>query len=232
MRVGPFVATFDAASDNRYRNYAIPDDGAAPTPADISTLIELFAGRSRIARLEYLDDLAPSVKPALLAAGFRAEGTLPLMRCSRETLQAPAASPGIELSLVTARSDLERAARVQNESYGEGETSEADVLRLENMIAREGAVVLAADTLTREPVGSGLYSAPLEGTTEIAAVGVRASHRRRGIGAALTAHLVHEALLHELDPFLMAAHEAEERMYERIGFETVATILHIALEPS
>ncbi len=38
-RVGPFLAALDPHSDNPYRNYALPDDGAAPSPADVGALI-------------------------------------------------------------------------------------------------------------------------------------------------------------------------------------------------
>ena len=35
MPIGPFLATFSRDTDNRYLNYAIPDDGAEPSPADV-----------------------------------------------------------------------------------------------------------------------------------------------------------------------------------------------------
>jgi hypothetical protein len=35
-RIGPFLATFSRHSANPYLNYAIPDDGAAPSLADVN----------------------------------------------------------------------------------------------------------------------------------------------------------------------------------------------------
>jgi hypothetical protein len=46
-RVGPFVLLLDANDAGPYRNYAVPHDGAEPTPADIDVLIAAFADRER-----------------------------------------------------------------------------------------------------------------------------------------------------------------------------------------
>lgn len=53
-RIGPFFATFDNASDNPFLNYAIPDDGAQPSAAEVQALAEAYARRGLRPRLEYL----------------------------------------------------------------------------------------------------------------------------------------------------------------------------------
>jgi hypothetical protein len=50
-QIGPFLAGFDAGSDNPYRNYAVPDDGAAPAADEIDAFLAAFARRGRIPRL-------------------------------------------------------------------------------------------------------------------------------------------------------------------------------------
>ncbi|MEH1997156.1 GNAT family N-acetyltransferase [Nostoc sp.] len=71
---------------------------------------------------------------------------------------------------------------------------------------------------------------PLNQTTEIAGIGVIPSFRRRGVAGALTTRLVQEAFNTGVTvAFLMAAHEAEERIYKRAGFSTIGEILHISL---
>ncbi len=89
-RIGPFLATFTAHTDNPYLNYALPDDGATPSSAQVAALMTAFAARSRRPRLEYVSRLAPAVEPALLAAGFAVEDRLPLMICNRGQVRAVA----------------------------------------------------------------------------------------------------------------------------------------------
>src|SRR4051794_9934340 len=61
-RVGPFLATFDPHDDLKYLSYAIPDDGARPTPADVAALIAAYARHERLPRLEFLPSVAPAVE--------------------------------------------------------------------------------------------------------------------------------------------------------------------------
>ena len=52
-RIKPFLATFSRHSANPYLNYAIPDDSAAPSLADVNALIAAYSQRGRKPRLEY-----------------------------------------------------------------------------------------------------------------------------------------------------------------------------------
>jgi len=231
IRVGPFAVLFDPDSDNRYRNYAIPDDGAEPSPDDVQGLIAAFESRGRLPRFEYVPDLAPAVLPALSSAGFKAEGFLPLMVCNKTAFRSPAPAHGAALALVTSDSDLEAAARVQNEAYDSPEPTKADFDRLRRIVERGGAVALARDTASGEAAGSGLYTAPLHSVTEIAAIGVREKFRRRGIAAAVTGLLTGDALARGVETaLLMAVSETEAEIYKKTGFELCGTILHIARE--
>jgi len=228
-RVGPFLVAFDQHSDNRYRNYALPENSAEPTLQEVQYLINTFEERRRVPRLEYMPELAPAVLPVLVDAGFRTEGLLPVMVCSNVGLPPQEPIAWVSISMVSSDVDLESAARVQNEAYGEPNTSPADVARLRSTVSRGGAVALARDTQTGEALGSALYSAPVDGATEIAALGVRSEFRRRGIGSGLTTALARHARGHRIDfPFLMAAHDSEASLYRRLGFSDCGTILHIS----
>jgi GNAT superfamily N-acetyltransferase len=227
--VGPFLGAIDPASDNLYRNYAIPFDAATPTGADIVDLIAWFSKRSRTPRFEYVAEAAPEVESTLLRHGFRVEGRLPLMTCGREELRPCPCPEGIEFVIAGSRALLGQAAAVQNEAYGGGGISEADVDRLAKTVGSGGRVVLAVDRDSGEPAGAGLFGPPLNGVTEIAAIGVAERVRRRGIGAQLTVTLARQAFTDGIaTPFLMAAHPAEERIYARVGFVTRCEILHIS----
>jgi len=231
-RIGPFLATFTRSTDNPYLNYAIPDDDAAPSPDDVSALVDAYLKRERKPRLEYIPSLAPAVEPALLAGGFEVEGRLPLMTFRGET--EATAPNGIEL--VDARSDheLRDVAAVQWEAYDEsGPLPERAVDGLLRTLKGGGVVVLARDAETHEPAGAGLCTSPHGGATELTSIGVREAFRRRGIAEAMTRRLADQ--MHERGNdgvFLMAAGEREARIYERAGFETVSEILHISAEQS
>jgi hypothetical protein len=71
-RIGPFLATFDSASGNPFLNYAIPDDGAQPSAAEVQALTEAYARRGLRPGLEYLPSTAPGLEDALRAGGFEA----------------------------------------------------------------------------------------------------------------------------------------------------------------
>lgn len=231
-RIGPFVATFTPGSQNPYLNYAIPEADGKPTAGDVAGLVEAFARHGHAPRLEYVPGLAPAVEPALLDAGFVVEGRLALMVCER---RPDGETPdGIDVRVAVTRDDVRAAATAQNEAYGEPEPpSERWVDGILGSIAAGGVVVRAVDAATGEPAGGGGCTPPHEGATELTSVGVRPSHRRRGVAGAMVALLAQTMLDRGVDlVFLMAAGEAEARIYNRIGFTRVGEVLHISVPAS
>jgi GNAT superfamily N-acetyltransferase len=229
VRVGPFLVSFDDHDAGLFRNYAIPDDDAKPTGAEIAELVAVFTGRSRTPRLEYLPRLCPEVEPGLLAAGFVAERRLPVLSCSSAPVIARTAPEGIRVGLAYSDIELRQVAEAQNEAYGQQETTDHDVARLRGTVEGGGLVALALDTSTGRYVGGGLCAAPHFGVSELAAIGVRAPYRRRGIAAALTALLTRAcASANITTPFLTPAGEGEERIYRSVGYGPVTEMLHIS----
>jgi GNAT superfamily N-acetyltransferase len=228
-QIGSFLATFSPSSDDPFLNYAIPNDNAKPSPAEVNALIVAYEKRSRQPRLEYVSQLAPAVEMALLDAGFCIEGNLPLMTCipgSEQILHIP---PDVELILPVSERDLLATVAVQHEAYSAPPPDAAAIDRLRISLAAGGIAVLARIIATGEPVGAGVCTVPSDGTTEIAGIGVRAAFRRRGVAGAIVARLVQTAVAAGVEvPFLMAAHEAEARIYQRAGFSEIGKILHIS----
>lgn len=228
-RVGPFLAAFDPYSDDPYRNYAVPDDKAEPLPADVRFLIDAFERRHRTPRLEYVPVASPAAEASLLAAGFVVEQRMPLMTVTPDAVRVLPVPTGVELALPADGEGLHAAASAQNVAYGEPTTTDHDVERLRIILAAGGIVVLARDAARGETIGAGLCSAPIDGVTEVAAIGVVPAHRRRGVAGAICARLVSEAFAAEVTtPFLMPAGADEERIYARAGFARVSEILHIS----
>jgi ribosomal protein S18 acetylase RimI-like enzyme len=224
------LATFNPGDDNPYLNYAIPDESATPARGDVERLIERSHARDRRPRLEYLTLLAPAVEPVLLEAGFDVEGRLPLMLCTRDELAGSTTSEEIELVAPTTDEDFAGAALAQWEAYeGDGTAPARLAAGLRRTSTSGGVVVLARDRATGEPAGAGLVTAPSGGVAELTSIGVRSTFRRRGIAAAMTAWLAGVAFDAGMElVFLMAAGDAEARIYERAGFTTTSDVLHIS----
>jgi GNAT superfamily N-acetyltransferase len=227
-QIGPFLATFSPSSDDPFLNYAIPDDKSTPSATDVKDLIIAYETRSRQPRLEYVSQLAPAVEMVLLDAGFGVEGHLPLMTCLPGSEQLLPVPPGVELILPVTDDDLLATVAVQHEAYGAPPPDAAAIDRLRISLAAGGIAVLAR-TAIGEPIGAGVCTVPSDCTTEIAGIGVRAAFRRRGVAGSIVSRLVREAVARGVTlPFLMAAHAAEARIYQRAGFVEIGKILHIS----
>ena len=228
-RIGPFLATFAPGSASPYVNYAIPDDGAQPQPADISALVAVYAGRGRTPRLEYLPDLAPAVEPALLAAGFTVEARMPMMVC-RPAEAVPVPVPdGIELSVPRSRAEFAGVVAVQRAAFGEDEpVTDAAIEGLVKLLADGGLAVLARDTERGVPAGAGVATVVIDGTTELVGLAVPQRYRRRGIAAAVTAQLSRLAdRAGVTTAFLTPGGDVAERVYARVGYRGIGDMLHI-----
>jgi GNAT superfamily N-acetyltransferase len=230
-RLGPFLATFDRESDNPFLSYAVPDDGALPSSADVGHLVAAFRRRGRTPRLEYVIAVAPAVEAVLVAEAFAVEGRLAVMVCTPKSLVDLPAPNGIELIRPRSDDELLGLVTAQGEAYGGFLSSPAqDAARMRRNLAAGGLAVLAREASTGVPAGGGICSIPEDGVTEIASVGVRSAFRRRGIAAAVVARLTHEAFAAAVSlPFLTPGSDAEERIYSRAGFRPVSEMLHISL---
>lgn len=215
--VGPFLVLVHAESDNPFRNYAVPVDGAAPSAADVASLVAFFRERRRLPRLEYVRP-APAVDASLGAAGFDIASTLTLMALDGGV--APVTADGYAVALVDDVDSLRRAAGVQDVAYGEvaGEPDPAGLVRT---VEHGGQVALATHVASGAAVGAGLSTPPQGGLVEIAAVGVMPEHRRRGIGALVTSVLTDSALGRGHQPFLQVERDEPLRVYQRIGYRVI-----------
>jgi GNAT superfamily N-acetyltransferase len=228
-RVGPFVAGFDRSSENPYRSYAVPDDDAEPTAAAVAALRAAFERRGRVPRLEYLPAAAPAVEAALRACGFVLEAALPLMTSAPGETPALAAPEGVELVTPLTDAELRAGGAVANAAFGDPAAPGPDDLeRTRRMLAAGGIAVLARDLGSGEAVGWGVCTAPRDGTTELAGIAVRASHRRQGIAGAITAQLAREAFAAGVSTaFLTPGDDGAARVYARAGFAPRSRMLHM-----
>ncbi len=230
-QVGPFLATFSPDSTNPFVNYAIPDDGALPTPSDVDALAAAYRRRSLLPRVEYLVDTAPTADAVLLAAGWSVERRIPVMLCPPGAAVALPAPAGLELVVPDTDADFIGMITAQNEAFGQSDpVGPSDAVSARKRLHDGGFAVLARDAATGEPAGGGVAEAVVDGTSEVAGIAVRTPFRRRGLGAAITAFLtaaVHAAGAHTV--FLTPAGVPEQRMYARVGYQPAGDMLHVSL---
>jgi GNAT superfamily N-acetyltransferase len=222
-RNGPFLSAFDEVSDNPYRNYAVPDDGAKPGADDIAALEAAFVRRRRKPRLEYIAAAAPEVEAALLARGFAVEQRYPILTCCDGEVRD---LPGIEIVEARADADIVAAAKALSQAYGNDAP-----YPLRRLLEQGGVLAIVRDGAM--VAGAGMATPQHEGVTEVAGIGVRESARRRGIAGALTAFLARTAFARGATlAWLTPGSDGAERVYERAGFRRSSEQLHISKDVS
>ncbi|MGW5742202.1 GNAT family N-acetyltransferase [Amycolatopsis sp. NPDC003861] len=228
-QVGPFLATYSPGTPHPMLNYAIPDDGAQPTAAEIDALTAAYRRRDLLPRLEYFTDVAPDLEKLLVGAGYELERRVPLMTCApAERVDQPAPA-GIRLRVPESDEDLRRMRAAQNTAFGEpAEIGDEEVEQLKTGLGAGVRHLLAEDDGV--VVGGGLALEIVDGTTEIAGIAVLEPYRGRGIAAALTAHLtreVHEAGAHTA--FLTPGDLGIGNVYARVGYQPAGECVHLSL---
>ncbi|MFF0285277.1 GNAT family N-acetyltransferase [Streptomyces sp. NPDC005262] len=232
LRIGPFTVRHNPGWQLKYANYAIPDQGAEPTAADVQALIAAFRERDRMPRLEYLPGGAPAVEPALLAAGFTVENRAPILACTPGDLLPPKPVDTLVIAEPATDAEFDAAARVQHHGYGgTGEPEGGEAAWLRDAAAGGGVAALA--TVDGVPAGAGGCSVPVDGLTELAGLAVADAFRRRGIGAALSAHLTATAFARGCRVVWLEPGDADvERIYAGIGYRRIGEKLNISLDPA
>jgi ribosomal protein S18 acetylase RimI-like enzyme len=229
-QIGPFLATFSPDSTNPFLNYAIPDDGARPSPFDVEGLTDAYARRDLLPRVEFLADTAPEAEAGLLAAGWSVERRIPVMLCPPGSAVTPPAPPGIELVVPDSDDEIRGMIAAQHEAFDQPvSVPDTAIATTRERIRAGGFAVLARDAATGEPAGGGVAEAVVDGTAEVAGIGVRLGFRRRGIGAAMTAFLttaVHDAGGRTV--FLTPAGVPEQRIYARVGYVPAGDMVHLS----
>jgi ribosomal protein S18 acetylase RimI-like enzyme len=219
--VGPFTL-FLAEEGIGWQFYARPrlGGGDAFTPDDVRRVLarqdELGVPRA----LEWVDQVTPSLLPAVSAAGQEA-GQYPLLALPHDT-EVPA--PEHTRALAADDADLGLVVGAVHAAFeGAGEVTARPVGKRPELIADGRLIEVAAYDTDGRLVGGG-SAAPRGETAELMGIGVPPAHRTAGVGTAITQALVRacrEAGVRTV--FLSAYTNAAASIYRRIGFEDVGT---------
>jgi GNAT superfamily N-acetyltransferase len=122
---------------------------------------------------------------------------------------------------LTASDDVAAALATQQRGFGAGgQVDAASAAFVRDRLARSETVLVVAE-VDGLPVSVGMHQ-PVGPVSEIVGVATLPSHRRRGLGAAVTALLVADAYDRGVRTvFLSAGDDAIARVYRRVGFRDV-----------
>jgi predicted GNAT family acetyltransferase len=225
----PFVLFFNPTDDLRFYNYGVPVEPVSCLPdGALASLRAIFAARNRLLRIEFIQEVAPDLASAFATAGLAEEGRNPLLVCTPDGLRAPVEVSGLAIRRLTPespRADLAAFISVQGQGFGEEDRVEPADAQVEDLRRRSGhGNPYFLGLLDERPVAVGLYTAPLDGFTELVGIATLAEYRRRGIAGALTAVMAQAAFAAGVRvAFLSAVDERAGRVYERVGFQPYAT---------
>jgi len=235
--IGPFTLFVSTAG---WPYYARPrlDGPDVFSAADVTKVRDRQRELGVPEAFEWVHQTTPGLlRPAREAGLVVAE--LPLQVLAGDGIRAPV-PPDVTVRLLGAADPALGAAqavaavgfRVGGTAIGSDGTNERDAAvgrqsdpehhLLRDRIKR-GITVVAVAEDDSGPIGIGSHQ-PVAGVTEVVGVATLPVARRRGIGAAITAALVADARERGVETvFLSAGSDDVARIYQRVGFERVAT---------
>jgi GNAT superfamily N-acetyltransferase len=220
-----FLPTGDAVADA----VAIP---AAPVgPDGLGGLLARPATGRRL-RLSFLAEFAPDLAATLQSSGYGELGTRQLLACGPEGLRPAPVVPGLSMvtldarsSLAEVREGLDANERGFHPQAAPATDAAAETFRRE-LVGNRAFTAKLGDT----PVGAGMFTPPHEGIAELVGITTLAPYRRRGIGAFVTGYAARGAFGVGVDLlFLSTSDPVARRVYDRLGFRPVATLLAFGL---
>jgi ribosomal protein S18 acetylase RimI-like enzyme len=235
--IGPFTLFINEGHGWRY--YARPTPGADGTTAEA---IQRVRGRQRALgqpeAIEWIGELAPGLGAATAADGMLVVDH-PLMVLSTDALADRPPVEGVDVEIVDPDDDLAALSAVAEVGFASpgtavGTANAADAASAAarqpaETIAFQRGRMLAGLTIASAARVSGVIAAvgwhqPLDGASEIVGVATLPAYRRRGLGSAVTATLVADALDRGVRTvFLSADDDDVARVYARVGFRRVGT---------
>lgn len=225
-----FIVFTDAKEDFSYLNYAIPTKSVVDSFNEEYLQIEqIFRENKRRVRFEFLQEFAPSLPLLLQTVGLIEEYRIDFMICTKQSCLLPRGIDNLYVKVINANSislDLKNFRLVQEISFNEKSTLRLDDIDENDVIERIGNGCGYIGYLQDKPIVASQYTSILRGVTELVGVATLPRYRRRGFGAILSARATQEAFFHGADIVcLSAADENASRLYSKIGFRKIATML-------
>lgn len=224
---------FIAPGAQAHLSFALP---RLPNPPawdpHVAAMQEAFEQRGRRPHLEYVEELHPTLGPALEAVGLRCEMRAPLMilemgRLSTAEPSTAALQAGRYRRLDAADESFLRAMLLRQQiAYGmPADESAFDWLPILTQGLRQGGVMGAVLEQEGEPL-AGAVIQMAAGVGELAGVWTAARLRQQGLAYALCHRLLSDYAAAGHTLCWLSAAEGAQRLYEKLGFVTVGTQLN------
>jgi GNAT superfamily N-acetyltransferase len=236
--VGPLRAFVSSAPWPFYVRPRPDLDLSAPravTPDDVRRAAAVLADAGQAVSFEWVEQLVPSLGPALVDAGFVvASHPLLTLDLAHHDGRLPAGprilrpgSPELPAALAVSEVGF-AAAGTERGPQGPAERDAATVDRalLDHVTTRirEGRSVVAVLDDPEDGVIATGWHQPIDATTEVVGVATLPSHRRRGAATAVVALLLDDARRRGCTlALLSASDDPVARVYERVGFTPVGS---------
>jgi ribosomal protein S18 acetylase RimI-like enzyme len=241
--IGPFTLFVNAGHGWRY--YARPTPGATGhSTDDVRAVRQRQRALAQPEAFEWIGELTPGVGSAVADDGMRV-AEHPLMVLADRVGSVPV--DGVDVAIVDADDDLAAIGAVAEVGFatpgtavgapGAAEAAAAARAQGPDTLAFQRGRMLAGLTVAAAARVSGVVASvgwhqPLEGASEIVGVATLPAYRRRGLGAAVTAALVADALERGVTTvFLSADDDDVARVYATLGFRRIGTACAASIPP-
>jgi ribosomal protein S18 acetylase RimI-like enzyme len=224
---------FIAPGAQAHLSFALP---RAPDPPNwerhVAALQKALAQRGRRPHLEYIEELHPTLAPALEAAGLHCEMRAPVMILEMDRLSAEEPSAAAWQARRYRRLDagdesfLKAMLLRQQIAYGmPADESAFDWLPILRQGLREGGAMGAVLEQGGEPMAGAVIQIGA-GVGELAGVWTANRLRKQGLAYALCHRLLSAYAAAGYTLCWLSAAEGAQRLYEKLGFVTVGTQLN------
>lgn len=228
-QVGPFT-NFVPGSVPTWTFYARPRLGLTDelTPEDVQRILDRRAELGLPRSIEWVDEVTPSLLPAVTAAVGDRTGRYPLLVRRPD----PAPPEQARTTVMTPdHPDLASAIGAIGASFGGTDDYTPSELSAQPRLIETGELITVAAYDADGAVVGGGSTAPRGEVTELMGIGILPRARGAGLGTASTQALVRAAMQAGVTTvFLSAASDGAASIYRRVGFEDVGTACILELD--